>query len=176
MTGHLICIGGLPGVGKTTIAKRLSEIFTGSVVLDPDEIRLDILDKNPKEDRLRDADITPESTIATIAEMKAQAQAALQQGQTVIIGSAFILASMRKEYKTMAVEQGAKFSAVWLDAGVTIRSARAQARLSDATNPSAVSADKVTEVIIDGEMNWPVVDASHDVEIVYQDVKKVLGL
>ena len=176
MTASLILIGGFPGVGKTTVAIELAKEFHSCVVLDPDAIRLEILVKDPVNDRLCDEDITQESTDATIAEMKAQAVAALQEGQTVIIASAFILASMRDEYEGMAQEQGVECRTVWLDADVEIRKQRAQERLSDDTNPSAVSAERVTEAEIDGEIHWPVVDASRGREVVFQDVKRLLSL
>jgi predicted kinase len=158
MSSKLICIGGLPGVGKTEVARKLTQMFQNSVMLDPDKIRLEILGKNPEIDRLHDKDITQESTIQTIAQMKYKTIEALKQGQTVIIGSAFVSESMRIEYEAVAHECNAVFKAVWLNVSEDIRHARAQKRLMETNNPSAVSA--ATDLEIEGALIWPVVDAS----------------
>ena len=176
MTGHFICIGGLPGVGKTTVAKRLSEIFTGSVALDPDDIHLDVLGKNPKKDRLRDADITDDSIQETIKRMKEHAVSALAKNQTVIIGSAFILEAMRKEYEVAAQEQGARFTSIWLDADVTERVVRATRRLEEQGNPSGVSADWARKAAINGKMTWGRIDASGSLDEVVDSVQRMIDL
>ena len=171
MTGHLICIGGLPGVGKTTIAKRLSEILTGSVVFDPDDIHLGVLGKNPETDQLSDADITDDSIQETIQRMKERAVSALENNQTVIIGSAFILEAMRKEYEIAAQGQGARFTSLWLDAGVTERVARAEGRLKEQGNPAGVSVDWVRRSSIQGDVNWQRIDASGALDEVVDSVQ-----
>jgi len=174
MTGHLICIGGLPGVGKTTVARKLNEILKGAIVLDPDKIHLNILGKNPEIDRLCDENITDKTTQQTIKSMKNQALLALTQGKTVIIGSAFLLVAMRKGYERMAEFQGALFTPIWLEADVTERVARAEKRLSEQNNPSGVSLNWVKTVSIEGELCWPIIDASRSVDEVCKEVMAVL--
>lgn len=174
MTGHLICIGGLPAVGKTTVARYLHNKLKGSILLDPDKIRLSVLDKNPEIDRLLDEDITPESTDATVREMKDQLISALAQNKTVIIGSAFTGERMRAEYEAAALERGAVFGAVWLEAKNEIRQARAEKRLNEEDNPSAVSVNNDLE--IEGKLEWSVIDASQAIKDVYKDMVAILKI
>lgn len=174
MNGYLICIGGLPGVGKTVIAHRLQGKLSNSVVLDPDKIRLSIVGKSPETDRLLDEDITNESTDATIEMMKAEAIEALTQGKIVIIGSAFTGKSMREEYEAVAEEKNVIFKAVWLEAKNEIRQQRAEKRLSEEGNPSAVSAN--FDLKIEGGLHWPVIDADRSIDEVYANTIEVLKI
>ncbi len=85
MSAALICIGGLLGVGKTTIADELSRVLANSVVICPDRLRLCLLGKNPGVDVLRDEDITQETTRQVIELMR--------EGRVIIyyLGRLFLL-------------------------------------------------------------------------------------
>jgi predicted kinase len=156
----LICIGGLPGVGKTSVAKALQEVRPNSVLLDPDVIRLEILGKNPNSDFLTEKDITSETTSETIKVMKQKAEQYLKQGVTVIIGSAFLLSAMRIEYEQIASNGKIKFRPVWLEADIEARVERGQKRLNGSGGVSAVSEEWIRQIQVDGDIAWPVVDAS----------------
>ncbi len=170
MVGRLICIGGLPGVGKTRVAQYLAGVIIGSVMLDPDKIRLEILGREPESDTLVDADITEDTTAQVIELMYIQAQSLLEERKTVIIGSAFNLEFMRVQYEDLAKHSQAEFMPIWLESSALLRIERAQRRLDEGGNPSAVSQERVKNAVIYGQVDWPIIDASGDISSVNKAV------
>ncbi len=186
MTKKLICIGGLPGVGKTEVANRLSQNILNNLVICPDELRLEMLGKNPKQDVLTDADITDETTRKVIAVMLDRAELALQNDKVVIIGSAFVSQSMRQDYEAMAKKLSAPFHGVWLELDDMSRIQRTEKRKNDyldtktkglkrGKNPSIVTCVNAA-LEVEGDIRWPIIDASPSAESVLQAVQEELRL
>lgn len=187
MTIKLICIGGFSGSGKTTLAARLHQNIENSVVVDPDHAWLEIIGKDPEEDTLIDDDIDLKKIADVIGLMIQRTEDGLNASKTVIIGSSFRLGNMRDQYEALGKKHDIEFIGVWLDVDEKTRMGRAQKRLLDHAkrkenglsrgfNASAVSAEKVSNARLDGQLTWPKVDASSDEETTYIDVSKVIGL
>ena len=99
--GTLILICGLPGAGKTTLAKEL-EIQRNAIRLCPDEwieAILDRPDNTVERDRLRDPVENLQWDLA---------QTYLIQGHTVILENCFWAEEERTAYAVRALELGAK--------------------------------------------------------------------
>lgn len=135
----LICIGGPPGVGKTTVGLILKDRLPGSVLIDPDAIRLEILGRPPGS-AVTEADLAPAITRQVIERMKTGTEAALLQGRTVIVPSAFVLESMRLDFEALAARLQCPFRAFWLEAPSAVITQRQQQRAlaKDFNNASQV--------------------------------------
>ncbi|MBN2330661.1 MAG: AAA family ATPase [Candidatus Aenigmarchaeota archaeon] len=91
---YLVC--GLPGTGKTTVAKELSSL-TGGIVLRTDEIRKQLL-SNPQ--------YTPEEKRLVYDAMLRTAGSMLRAGALVILDATFHLRKEREAAKDMAGKAG----------------------------------------------------------------------
>lgn len=182
MRKTLICIGGFPASGKTTLGQQLQKDLAKVQIIDPDHAWLTILGKDPQKDLLKDADIDVSKAADVIAYMLSETKKALKSdAQHILVPSAFILGSMRQQYEELANEFDLDFKAVWLDADVITRKKRADKRAVTKTtgnkrgfNASAVSGDKVTEAKIDGALTWSRIDASGNFAATYKAVYRAL--
>ena len=119
--GTLILICGLPGAGKSTLAKKLA-VERGANRLCPDDWILSIL-KDPKEvperNRLRD----PVEQL-----LWREAQALLKLGVTVILENGFWAREEREGYLAVGRSLGAKVELHFVDAPFDVLWARVQKR------------------------------------------------
>ncbi|MBI2085492.1 MAG: AAA family ATPase [Candidatus Aenigmarchaeota archaeon] len=98
----LILVCGLPGTGKTTIAKALSQA-TGYTLIRTDVIRKELLNENKYTEKERD---TVYEQILTIAGQK------LRGGEDCILDGTFYKKSLRNEARETAEKNGSKFHLV----------------------------------------------------------------
>lgn len=180
----LICIGGLPGSGKTTLGYRLKEFIENSAVICPDRHFLIASEKDPEKDILTDDLITAEKIPGVIAAMWKEASTLLKE-QTVIIPSSFIGAQMRKDYETMAANRQVDFQGIWLQADYTKRAGRTQQRAHDhearikqglkrGFNASAINSRKLLQAVPEGDIGWAIVDADQPRETVFINTIRIL--
>jgi len=183
----LICIGGLPGVGKTTIGLKLQQNIPNSIHICPDRIWLKHIGKDPDHDVLTDADITPSHIKNVIEEIKNETHENLLKNRTTIVPSAFMLESMRTEYEDLAKHHTIPFHAFWLKADIETRLQRAQKRIRDHQklqneksqknqNASAISNDKIKNAKINGPINWPIIDAHKTPDEIYKTIWKLINV
>jgi predicted kinase len=179
----LICIGGLPGTGKTTAGLALmGHLPAGTAFVCPDRIMLRLLGR-PEGGAIESKDITPALHAAAVAAMKAQTRAALLAGHSAVVPSAFVGEAMRQAFEAIAAGTGAVFTPFWLDAPIATLHGRALQRQAAAKDPktafnnaSAVGPDKIQTALIQGAVTWPRIDASQSPDAVLRHILDRLPL
>lgn len=102
----LTLVGGLPGTGKTTLARALADRL-GAVVLSSDRLRKELARLDPR--RCAAAPYgkgiyDPEHTRQAYGELLHQARVLLEQGESVVLDASWSAAGRREEARTLAVE------------------------------------------------------------------------
>ena len=132
----VVAIGGLPGTGKSTLARRLAPGLgpaPGALVLRSDEIRKRRFGV-PPETRLPPAaytDAASQAVFATLADLTAAAAAG---GHAVIADATFIDPAHRSLLTEAARTAGVGFLGFWLDAPLPVLEARVAGRYGDASD------------------------------------------
>lgn len=129
---RLILMCGLPGSGKTTVARRLAEELD-AIRLSPDEW-LRALGFGGTDEEARDRVERLQWRLA---------QRLLQVGQTAILESGFWSRSERDAFRLRAQELGAAVELRFLDASVDDLWERVQARNRDATEDFKVTREEL---------------------------------
>ncbi|WP_328805681.1 bifunctional aminoglycoside phosphotransferase/ATP-binding protein [Sabulicella rubraurantiaca] len=157
--GRLVAVGGLPGTGKSTLARRLAPLLgpaPGALVLRSDEIRKRMHGVLPEE-KLPARAYTAEASAAVFAEMRRMARAALAGGHAVVADAVFL----RAEERDAIAACGVSFTGFWLDAPLDVLRARVEARRGDASDATvAVLEDAASRD--PGPMRWTVLPAEAD--------------
>ncbi len=99
-TPILTLVTGLPGAGKTTVAKILAE-QSEAVILNSDETRRELFP-------IRRV-YTPEETRAVISETEERTRRLLKRGQSVILDALFTKQKPRSWYRDLAKQMGVNF-------------------------------------------------------------------
>jgi len=157
---RLIAVGGLPGSGKTTIAKALApEILPapGAVVLRSDVIRKSLAGVGPL-DRLGPEGYTAEMTERTYAALYTSARTALGAGHSVIADAVNLQPGERARLEDIARASGVAFSGLWLEAPVETLQARVADRSGDASDATAEIVRAVAQQR-SGDIGWAKIDA-----------------
>ena len=178
----LVCIGGLPATGKSTLARGLQPYLgSDAILIDPDRTMLRLLGK-PEGSVLRSEDLNPALIKSAIAAMKTETREALANRHPVIVASAFVGAQMRAEFETIAEETNADLRTFWLEAPVPVLHERARQRERDSrdvkaafNNASAVGVDHIKLSLIEGDVSWPIIDANQSPAKMLQDLTAKLG-
>jgi predicted kinase len=174
---RLICIGGLPGTGKTTLGLGLqARLGADTVLVCPDRTMLRLLGK-PESGVIESRDITPDLVKAAIADMRTRTRTALATGQDVIVPSAFVGQAMRADFKAIATDTGADFRPFWLHAPIAVLHERARIRAFNkaAGNASAVGPDKIKTSLIEGKVDWPHINATQSPSVLLQKILEDLN-
>ncbi len=156
----VVAIGGLPGTGKSTLARALAPALggaPGALVLRSDEIRKRLHGVAPEE-RLPPAAYAPDVSLAVFRDLAAQARVAAAGGQAVIADATFMATADRDMLSRAAAEAGVPFIGLWLTAPYAVLEARIAARTGAASDATvevlrgAIGADP-------GAGGWVAIDA-----------------
>lgn len=131
---RVLAIGGLPGTGKSTLARALAPALgppPGALVLRSDEIRKRQAGVAP-ETRLPTTAYTPEASAAVFAELAAMTATAVAAGHPVIADATFMNPAHRTAVQAAAGR--APFLGIWLQAPLPVLEARVAARHGDASD------------------------------------------
>lgn len=158
---RLIAIGGLPGTGKSRLARALApEIGAapGALVLRSDEIRKRQAGVAP-EQRLGPGSYMREPSDRVFAELNAAAGAALAGGHAVIADAAFL---RPEERGRIAGAAGATpFTGLWLTASLDVLRSRVAARVGDASDAGVAVLEAAAQRPI-GPLDWAEIPAAAD--------------
>jgi aminoglycoside phosphotransferase family enzyme/predicted kinase len=179
---NLVAIGGLSGTGKSTLAARIAPkigAMPGALVLRSDVIRK----------RLAGADLfaqlAPEHYSEAMTErvygrMIDDAHIALLGGQSVILDAVYAGADQRRDVARLADEMAgaitdfAGLTGFWLHSPLNEREQRIALRtgnVSDAT----VAIARQQEAYDQGSMDWTLINATRDIEIMEKSLISMLA-
>lgn len=135
----LVAVGGLPGTGKTTLARALAPMLgaaPGALLLRSDEIRKRLAGV-PPETRLARGHYTKDASQQVYAALLAEAERALGAGHAVIADAVFSDPAERAAVRALAARLGVPFQGLWLEAPVPELERRLGARIGDASDADA---------------------------------------
>ena len=173
---QLVAIGGLSGVGKTTLARGLAPTLgptPGAVVLRSDVIRKRMLGRTETETLDSDA-YTAEITDRVFAEMVIRAERALVAGHAVIADAVYAMVAQRSAIAEAARRAEAPFRGLWLTAPLELRLARVDARANDASDAGLEIAELQEKYDV-GPVEWSAVDAAGFPEAVIAKAREALA-
>jgi len=159
--GVVVAVGGLPGTGKSTLARALAPALgraPGALVLRSDETRKRLFGVAP-ETRLPATAYTAEASARVFAELARAAQAAADGGQAVIADATFQDATHRGLLARAALAARVPFRGLWLHAPLDVLEARIRARVGDASDATV---DVLREAATRGTApeDWTIIDAT----------------
>ncbi len=155
-----IGIGGLPGSGKSTIARRLAPTLgaaPGAVILRSDEIRKRLHGVAP-ETRLPEAAYAPEKSREVKAILFADMRRVLACGHAVIADLSFLDPQDRTSAQDSCA--AAPFVGIWLTAPPDVLRARVAARRGDASDATVEVLDRILASAPDVS-DWQKIDATN---------------
>jgi predicted kinase len=157
----VIAIGGLPGTGKSTLARALAPALgsaPGALIPRSDEIRKGQHGGAP-EQRLPSTAYTPAKSAAVFAELGQIVEIAVKGGQTVIADATFMNLPDRSIVEAAAARAGVPFLGIWLTAPLAELERRIAGRKGDASDATV---DVLRSAAADdpGPGAWHAVDAS----------------
>lgn len=132
----VIAIGGLPGTGKSTLARALAPdlgVAPGALILRSDELRKRRFGVAPEE-RLPPSAYAETVSTAVIADVAAGAEAAARAGYMAIADATFLDLAHRASIEAAAARAGVPFLGLWLQAPLPVLEARIAARRGDASD------------------------------------------
>lgn len=111
----LVALAGLPGAGKTELARRLAPVL-GAAIVDRDALRAAMFPHDDGRD-----DFRRRATIAAMSELSAR----LQRGESCIAdGRTLARGRDREEVAALAQRHAATFALLWIDCPVEVAAAR----------------------------------------------------
>ena len=173
---QLVCIAGLSGTGKTTLAHRLAPQLgraPGALHLRSDVERKAMFGV-AETDRLDPSTYTREISHRIYRRLMHKARLGLLAGQGVVIDAVFLGEAERQAAEDVAKRAGASFAGIWLEAERDTTRARVTARSGDASD--ATEQVVLKQMQIDpGPIAWHKVDASGSLENTYTQCRQHLS-
>jgi aminoglycoside phosphotransferase family enzyme/predicted kinase len=173
---RLIAVGGLPGSGKTTIARALAPALLpvpGAVVVRSDVIRKSLAGVDPLT-RLGPEGYSAEMTERTYATVRERAAAVLAAGHSVVADAVHSTPEEREAIEDVAARAGVPFTGLWLDAPGKTLEARVSERGADASDATVAVVRKALDYKT-GPIGWTRIDAGGDAQEVIAAARRAAG-
>jgi aminoglycoside phosphotransferase family enzyme/predicted kinase len=157
----IVAIGGLPGTGKTTLARALAPSLgtaPGALVLRSDEIRKRLCGVTP-EQRLPPSGYMPEVSARVFRELATMAQTVAGAGHAVIADATFLSLEHRALIRQAAAGAGVPFVGFWLQAPLAALERRVTERTGDASD-ATVAVLRAAAPNDPGPGDWAAIDAT----------------
>lgn len=158
---RLLAVGGLSGTGKSTLAAALAPRLgppPGARIVGSDRIRKRLRGVAPLT-RLPAEAYAPKVSAAVYAAQRAEAEAVLAGGASVVLDAVFDRPAEREAVAALAASRGVPFRGLWLQGPVATLLARIEARRDDPSDATAeVLAAQVRRDC--GLMTWRRLDAT----------------
>jgi len=177
---RLVAIGGLPGSGKSVLARRVAPSVgaaPGAVVLRSDVIRKSLFGV-PAATRLGAEGYTQTVTDSVYRQLGERAAVAIRAGQAVILDAVFGRPEQRAGAEEVARSARVPFTGLWLDAPTPVLMDRIEARTRQRTaDPSDASVDVLRARLTDdvGPVEWDRIDASGGLDAVQRRADRLLA-
>ena len=177
---RLIAVGGLPGSGKSALARRLAPSVgaaPGAAVLRSDVIRKSLFGV-PAATRLGAEGYTQTVTDSVYRQLGERAAVALRAGQAVILDAVFGKPEQRVGAEEVARSAGVPFTGLWLHAPPSVLMDRIEARDRHRTaDASDAGVDVLRARLSDdvGSVEWDRIDASDDLDAVQRRADRLLA-
>jgi predicted kinase len=160
----VVAVGGLPGVGKTTLARALAPglgVGPGAVVLRADEIRKRLAGLAPEQPLGARADQNADLARQALATLAAQIRQAAAGGHAVVADATFLDPADRAAIRQAAAEAGVPFVGLWLDAALPALQTRLAGRAFDASD-ATIDTLRAANLANPGALDWLPVDATDE--------------
>lgn len=157
---QLLCVGGLSGSGKSTVAAAIAPFLgaaPGAIHVRSD-VERKVLAGVPETERLPADSYSRQASFEVYAACLARAEKALAAGHSVVLDAVFAAPDEREAAAELARRTRAHFAAVWLDAPPETLTARVAARRGDASDATSDVVDAQLRYDL-GRLEWPKVDA-----------------
>ena len=157
----LVAVGGLPGTGKSTVARVAANVLHAEVVRS-DVVRKELVGLRPEGSAAAAPDqglYTPEHTARTYEEVLRRARTALTEGGSVVVDATWSKAALRASLQALAVELGVPFRFLVCELPEHLLKERIASRKGDAS-------DADFGIYLHAKARWePVADATDVVHI-----------
>ena len=173
---RLIAIGGLSGVGKSTVALALAPDLLpspGARVIRSDVVRKRLFEVMP-ETRLPSSAYEAATTERVYQALQIQATASLAAGYTAIVDATFLKAEERRGIAALAELHGVPFVGLWLEAPAAVLAARIGARGRDASDADTLVLQQQLKADT-GAIVWHRLNAGCDTAATLEAIRAVLG-
>ncbi len=157
----VVAVGGLPGTGKSTLARALAPRLgraPGALVLRSDEIRKRQHDV-PPEHRLPPEAYTEAASKTVFTTLAEDTRRAAAGGHCVVADATFLDPAHRRAVENAACDAGVPFIGLWLQAPIQDLERRVIARSGDASDATLAVLRQAAQHDV-GAGNWHPIDAA----------------
>ncbi len=135
---RLVVVGGLPGTGKSTVARAVGDAL-GAIVLRSDEVRKELAGlptHHPSPDAFGEGIYTPTATADTYGALLARAEVALAMGETVILDASWGEERWRDLARAVAARTHADMVELRCQVATEVAAERIRSRAAAGRDPS----------------------------------------
>jgi aminoglycoside phosphotransferase family enzyme/predicted kinase len=174
---RLVCVGGLSGTGKSTLAMNLAPSFgaaPGAIHVRSD-IERKVLAGVIETERLKPEHYSPSNSILVYDAIFARARKVLETGHSVVLDAVFASEYERRGAENIARLLGVEFQGIWLETHPDVMKARVAKRVGDASDadPEVIDVQLGYQL---GDIHWGHINASGDQVSVCDRAKKALQI